>query len=183
MDERRRVHVSKFLARHLRHRPEALGLELDPAGWVAVDALLAACARSGLELTRLELDEIVATNDKKRFAFDPAGARIRANQGHSVAVDLGLPAREPPPLLYHGTVARFLDLIEREGLLPMKRHAVHLSVDVQTARRVGSRRGPPVILAVDAAAMVSRGHRFTVSENRVWLVSSVPPEFLSRVED
>jgi putative RNA 2'-phosphotransferase len=182
MDERRRVHVSKVLARHLRHRPEAIGLELDPAGWVSVDRLLAACSRNGLELSRTELDEVVATNDKKRFAFDPEGTRIRASQGHSVPVDLGLPAVEPPPLLYHGTVDRFLAAIEREGLLPMRRHAVHLSVDVETARRVGSRRGRPVILAVAAAAMAARGYRFTVSENKVWLVSSVPAEFLSRVE-
>jgi putative RNA 2'-phosphotransferase len=178
-----RVRISKFLARHLRHRPAAIGLELDRAGWVDVEALLAAAARHGLPLTREQLDEVVAGNDKQRYAFDASATRIRASQGHTVPVDLGLPPVQPPPVLYHGTVARSLAAILREGLRPMERHAVHLSPDAETARRVGARRGRPVILTVDAAGMARAGHEFTMSENRVWLTAWVPPGFLRPVRD
>lgn len=170
------VRASKFLAKYLRHDPAAIGLTLDSGGWVGVRELLAACAKAGMPLTRDELEQIVATNDKQRFVL--SGERIRANQGHSVDVDLGLPAVEPPSLLYHGTVARFLPLIRRDGLLPMRRHDVHLSPDVETARRVGARRGKPVILTVRAGAMYEAGHDFRLSANGVWLTPSVPAVFL-----
>lgn len=117
MDERRTVKVSKYLSKHLRHEPDRIGISLDAQGWVPVDELLRACARQGFALTRDELDHVVAANDKQRFALD--GDRIRANQGHSVSVDLGLPAAEPPAYLYHGTVARALEAIRAEGLRPM----------------------------------------------------------------
>src|SRR5688572_23012577 len=126
----RMVTVSKFLAKHLRHAPEELGLTLEPGGWVGVDDLLAACAKAGFPLSYDELEECVETNDKKRFAFDASGEQIRANQGHSVAVDLHLEAREPPEVLYHGTVERFLGAILTEGLQKGKRHHVHLSRDL-----------------------------------------------------
>ncbi|MFD3544360.1 RNA 2'-phosphotransferase [Streptomyces sp. NPDC058655] len=176
MDDRRTVKVSKYLSKHLRHQPERIGLVLDPHGWVEIDALLRAAADHGFPVTRAELDHVVATNDKQRFAVE--GARIRASQGHTVAVDLDLPEAEPPAYLYHGTVAPALDAIRAEGLQPMARHHVHLSPDRETAHRVGARRGRPVVLAVDAGAMREAGHVFRVSANGVWLVDAVPPGFL-----
>jgi putative RNA 2'-phosphotransferase len=176
MNEKELIRISKRLARHLRHDPAALGLTLSPDGWVDVDTLLRA-----LTITREQLDEVVETNTKRRFAFDETGARIRASQGHSVPVDLGLPDAAPPDVLYHGTVPKFLDPILREGLRPLKRHAVHLSATVDTARIVAARRGKPVILRVDAAGMSAAGHRFQVSANGVWLTASVPTAYLHRI--
>ncbi|MCX4963341.1 RNA 2'-phosphotransferase [Streptomyces sp. NBC_00654] len=176
MDGQRTVKVSKYLSKHLRHQPERIGITLDAHGWVTVDELLRATARHGLALTRAELDHVVAANDKQRFTLD--GDRIRANQGHTVAVDLDLPPAEPPAYLYHGTVARVLDVIRAEGLRPMDRHHVHLSADRETATRVGARRGRPLVLSVDAGAMHRAGHTFRVSANGVWLADAVPPEFL-----
>ncbi|MET7612145.1 RNA 2'-phosphotransferase [Streptomyces seoulensis] len=176
MDDRRTVKVSKYLSKHLRHQPERIGLTLDPAGWVEIDALLAAAAAHGFPVTRAELDHVVAVNDKRRFAVE--GGRIRASQGHTVEVALGLPPATPPPYLYHGTVARSLDAIRAEGLRPMDRHDVHLSADRETATRVGARRGRPVVLAVDAGAMHRDGHVFHLSANGVWLTDTVPPHYL-----
>jgi putative RNA 2'-phosphotransferase len=168
------VRLSKRLSYVLRHAPGSVGLTLDDAGWVDVDDLLAA-----LYLTRAELEDVVAGNDKQRFAFDAAGTRIRASQGHSVPVDLRYTAEAPPAELFHGTVERFLPAILAEGLRPGNRHAVHLSPDVQTARTVGARRGRPVVLRVDAAALAAEGARFTRSANGVWLVDAVPPRHLT----
>ncbi|WET77530.1 RNA 2'-phosphotransferase [Amycolatopsis sp. QT-25] len=181
MDEKHLIRASKRLSRHLRHAPGDIGIALGPGGWVEVDTLLAALRRHGLHLTRAELDEVVEGNDKRRFAFDDDGLRIRASQGHSVAVDLALPAATPPDVLYHGTVARFLDAIRDEGLKPMNRHAVHLSATVETARTVGGRRGVPVVLLVDTRGMAAAGYEFQVSANGVWLTAAVPPEFLRRL--
>ncbi len=175
-DERRTVKVSKYLSKHLRHQPERIGLTLDDGGWVEIDTLMAAAAAHGFPFTRGELDHVVAHNDKRRFAIE--GTRIRASQGHSVEVDLGLPSATPPAYLYHGTVARSLDAIRAEGLRPMNRHDVHLSADRETATRVGARRGRPVVLSVDAGAMSRDGHVFTVSANGVWLTAAVPPRYL-----
>lgn len=178
MDTKRLVRISKYLSKHLRHQPERIGLNLQPGGWVDVDDLLQACARHGFPLTRAELTEVVARNNKQRFALDDTGTRIRAQQGHSVPVDLQLVPTAPPPVLYHGTVARNLDAIMRDGLLPMSRHHVHLSPDVVTARIVGARRGTPVVLAVDTAAMQRDGFPFFRSGNGVWLADHVPPRYL-----
>ncbi|MEU3773096.1 RNA 2'-phosphotransferase [Streptomyces sp. NPDC032472] len=178
MDERRTVKVSKYVSKHLRHQPERIGLSLDPQGWVEIDDLLRAAADHRFPISRAELDHVVASNDKQRFAVE--GTRIRANQGHTVPVDLDLPEAEPPAYLYHGTVARALDAIRAEGLRPMARHHVHLSPDRETATRVGARRGRPVVLVVDAAAMRAAGHVFRLSANGVWLVDAVPPQFLRR---
>ncbi|MFJ8635050.1 RNA 2'-phosphotransferase [Streptomyces sp. NPDC093568] len=176
MDERRTVKVSKYLSKHLRHQPERIGLILDEGGWVEIDALIAAAAAHGFRFTRDELDHVVANNDKKRFAIE--GTRIRASQGHSIDVELGLPPATPPPYLYHGTVAPALDAIRDAGLRPMSRHDVHLSADRETATRVGARRGRPIVLSVDAGAMHRDGHVFHVSANGVWLTKAVPPEYL-----
>ena len=181
MDDARLVKISKFLSKHLRHRPEALGLRLGAGGWVPVDALLAACAERDVPLTRADLDDVVARNDKQRFAFDPTGALIRANQGHSVAVDLGLEPAVPPPVLYHGTGERAVAAILHDGLARMRRHHVHLSPDVETARRVGARHGRPTVLAVDSGAMHRAGFTFYRSANDVWLVDRVPPIYLRQV--
>ncbi|MFF8191433.1 RNA 2'-phosphotransferase [Streptomyces bobili] len=176
MDERRTVKLSKYFSKHLRHQPERIGLTPDDAGWVEIETLIAAAAAHGFHFTRDELDHVVAANDKKRFAVE--GTRIRASQGHSITVDLGLPEAPPPPYLYHGTVARHLDAIRDEGLRPMNRHDVHLSADRETATRVGARRGRPVVLSVDAGAMHRDGHVFHVSANGVWLTKAVPPRYL-----
>jgi putative RNA 2'-phosphotransferase len=175
----RHLAVSRKLSRYLRHAPERIGITLAQDGWVPVDELLAALAAHGFATTRAELDEIVATNDKQRFAFDETGTRIRASQGHTVPVDLDLPAVDPPPVLYHGTVDRFLPAIERDGLRPMQRHHVHLSATVDTAIKVGSRRGTPVVLRVNSGGMARDGHVFYVSANGVWLTSHVPPAYLT----
>ena len=168
------VRTSKRLSYVLRHAPDSVGLTLDEHGWVDVDDLLAA-----LRLTRAELDDVVARNDKQRFAVDGTGTRIRASQGHSVAVDLGYAPATPPAELFHGTADRFLASIRAEGLRPGNRHAVHLSPDAGTARAVGVRHGRPVVLRVDAAAMARDGVAFTRSANGVWLVDAVPPRYLS----
>jgi putative RNA 2'-phosphotransferase len=178
MDERRLVKVSKFLAKHLRHRPERIGITLDEGGWTDVGELLAASASHGFPISREELDRTVADNPKRRFAFDESRERIRASQGHSVPVDLELPVVVPPDVLYHGTVERSLPAIRREGLRPMGRHHVHLSPDEETARQVGARRGHPVVLTVDARTMAEAGHEFRLSANGVWLVDRVPPRYL-----
>lgn len=174
----RAVRVSKYLAMHLRHRPERIGLTLDRGGWVGVDELLDACRRNGFPVAADELARVVAEDPKGRYSFDSTGRRIRANQGHSVSVELELPVVVPPVELFHGTVARFLPAIRRDGLLPMGRHDVHLSADRETAQLVGARRGVPVVLVVDAAGMVADGHTFRLSANGVWLVSAVPPRYL-----
>jgi len=167
------VRISKKLSRYLRHEPEKIGLQLDKAGWADVDDILAA-----LRITRAQLDEVVTTNDKQRFAFSDDGTRIRASQGHSIPVELDLPRRTPPATLYHGTIARFLDDIQRTGLRPMARHHVHLSATIDTATKVGARRGKPVILVIDAAAMDAKGTPFWLSANGVWLTDHVPPGHL-----
>jgi putative RNA 2'-phosphotransferase len=176
------VRASKRLSYVLRHRPDSVGLTLDEAGWVDVDVLLAALAGHGLRLSRADLEHVVAANDKRRFAFDETGTRIRASQGHSVAVELGYEPAEPPDELFHGTVERFLAAILAEGLRPGNRHAVHLSADVDTARTVGARRGRPVVLRVDAAGLAADGEAFSRSEDGVWLVAAVPPRYLARLE-
>jgi putative RNA 2'-phosphotransferase len=178
MDEKRVVKASKYLSRHLRHQPGALGLTLEPGGWVAVDALLEAMRRHGVVLSRADLEEIVANNNKQRFAFDETGQRIRASQGHSVPVDLQLTLVSPPDALYHGTGSAAIAVIQREGLRKMRRHHVHLTAEVATAVNVGSRHGVPVVFLVDAGSMARDGHQFYRSENGVWLTESVPPQYL-----
>ena len=178
MEKRRLVKISKYLSRHLRHRPEDLGLTLEPGGWVEVEALLEASGRRGFRISRPELEEVVARNDKRRFAFDNSGDRIRAQQGHSVPVDLGLVPADPPPELYHGTGERSAESIRKKGLQKMRRHHVHLSADPDTATRVGRRHGKPVVLVVDAGAMRRDRWTFYRSGNGVWLVDHVPPEYL-----
>jgi putative RNA 2'-phosphotransferase len=183
LDVRNRTAVSKFLSFVLRHDPGAVGIELDSSGWVDVDVLLDACAKHGRPLSRAELDEVVTTNTKQRFALSEDGLRIRANQGHTTAVDLGYEPADPPDVLYHGTVRRLLPSIREKGLLRMERHHVHLSPDEATARAVGGRRGKPLILQIDARAMRETGHIFFVTPNGVWLTDAVPASFIASSSD
>jgi putative RNA 2'-phosphotransferase len=178
MTEKELIRTSKFLSLILRHEPERVGLKLDEAGWVGVEELLKAVNHHGISLTPDQLKQIVATSDKKRFAFSGDGRSIRASQGHSVDVDLQYAAQAPPELLYHGTTLRFLDSIRERGLHAMDRHDVHLSADTTTALKVGGRHGKPVVLKIRAGDMHRAGHTFRRSANGVWLVGHVPPEFI-----
>ncbi len=162
----------------LRHQPGKIGLTLDAQGWADVDELLSKANRHGVKLTRLMLAEVVAQNDKQRFAFNADGTRVRANQGHSIQIDLGLEPIVPPEYLYHGTATRFLASIQRQGLLRGKRDHVHLSPDEATARRVGARHGDPIVLVIEAGRMYAAGFVFFRSANGVWLTDHVPSDYL-----
>ena len=174
----RAVAVSKRLSYVLRHHPGSIGLTLDDAGWVSTAALLSALAADNFQVSRDELRDVVVTSDKQRFAIDDEQDRIRANQGHSVQVDLGLAPKQPPATLFHGTIERFLPSIMRDGLLPQSRLFVHLSGDLETAAKVGARHGKPLILGMPAAAMAADGSTFFQAANGVWLIDRVPPERL-----
>jgi putative RNA 2'-phosphotransferase len=178
----RAVRVSKFLALVLRHDPARIGLTLDAGGWADVDELLAAATNYGLPVSRADLEEVVRDNPKQRFLLDEAGNRIRANQGHSVEVDLGLTPVEPPPVLYHGTSRHAVPSILEEGLRPMGRRHVHLSADVETPLVVGRRHGAPVVLAVDSGRLHLDGQPFFRSANGVWLTGPVPAQYLSVID-
>jgi len=169
--------TSKFISLVLRHKPETIGLVLDAEGWASVPDLLERMAAHGHALTLDQLRTVVETNDKKRFTLD--GNRIRAAQGHSVQVSLGLSAVVPPDVLYHGTATRFVEAIRAEGLTPQSRQQVHLSADVETATTVGQRHGKPHIFKVDAVRMARDGFAFFQADNGVWLTDRVPAEYLS----
>lgn len=181
MEEKKKVKISKFLSLILRHQPETVGLKLDANGWVKTEDLIKACAEHGRAFTLKELQEIVETNEKKRFAFDKTGDKIRANQGHSLKVKIEFEKRTPPEILYHGTAEKNIDKIFAEGLSKMNRHHVHLTEEIETARSVGIRYGKPVILKVDTKAMIAKGFEFFVSANDVWLVENIPAEFLEKL--
>lgn len=170
------VRVSKTLSKALRHNPAGLGITLDANGWTDVDDLLAAFAARGRRLTREQLDLVVAGNDKKRFTIQDG--RIRANQGHSIEVDLALDPAEPPGVLFHGTAQSSVASILATGIDKGRRHHVHLSPDTDTAHRVGARHGRPVVLTVLAGEMATAGAEFYVSANGVWLVEHVPAEYV-----
>jgi putative RNA 2'-phosphotransferase len=177
----RYVRISKYLSKHLRHQPERLGLELLPGGWIEVDKLLAAASAHGFEISLADLQQVVATNDKQRFAFNESSDLIRANQGHSIEIDLQLLVQTPPDTLYHGTHVKALTAILESGLQKMSRHHVHLTTDLTMAFKVGGRRGESVIFAVDALSMTADGYSFYCTENSVWLVDAVPPQYLKRL--
>ncbi|NMH88974.1 RNA 2'-phosphotransferase [Flavivirga algicola] len=176
MTEQHKKQISKFLSLILRHQPEKIGLTLDENGWALVNDIL---EKSKLQFTLEELNEVVITNDKQRFSFNADKTKIRANQGHSLkTVDLNLEAQIPPRFLYHGTVPKFIPKIKSQGLKKMNRQHVHLSKDRDTAIKVGSRRGKPVILSIRALDMYNNGHQFFISNNGVWLTDTVPFEFI-----
>ena len=178
MTPKETTRISKFLSLVLRHEPERIDLALGEAGWVLVSDLLEAVNAHGVSLTREELEHVVATNEKKRFAFSEDGQMIRASQGHSVEVDLQYAPQIPPEFLYHGTATRFLDEIRRDGLQRMERHDVHLSAETKMTLQVGGRHGKPVLLTIRAGEMHRDGFTFRSSANGVWLVEQVPPKFI-----
>lgn len=172
MDKTKEKRISKTLSYVLRHKPDSIGISLDKEGWTAIDSLL-----EKLEITRAELDYIVENNSKQRFSI--SGDLIRANQGHSVDIQLGLTAKIPPNKLFHGTAQKYRDQILEKGLLKMNRNHVHLSAELDTALQVGSRHGKPVVFLLDVNAMIQEGILFYQSENGVWLTEFVDPKFLS----
>ncbi|MBT1710957.1 RNA 2'-phosphotransferase [Fulvivirgaceae bacterium PWU5] len=180
MTEKENTRISKYLSLVLRHAPEAAGITLDENGWTDVGILLKQLNRNGYVVSPAELDHVVTTNNKQRFIYDDDRTRIRASQGHSVAVDLDYAVGEPPAVLYHGTAEAFLPSVEETGLDKRSRHHVHLSADDETARRVGRRHGKPVVLVVDAARMRADGYTFFCSANGVWLTEHVPTAYIQR---
>ena len=176
------IKVSKFLSLVLRHRPESIGLELDRNGWADINTLMEKSSKIGRHMTRQLIEEVVETNDKKRFSISDDGLRIRANQGHSISVDVEMVKSVPPDDLYHGTVESFYDSIQKQGLKKQNRLYVHLSSDVETAFKVGSRRGKPIVLQVEAGKMHQSSFEFYLSANGVWQVDHVPPQFISIVD-
>jgi putative RNA 2'-phosphotransferase len=172
------IKTSKFMSLVLRHKPEGIGLVLDRNGWADIGALIEKASAHGMALTREMIADVVASSNKQRFAIDETGQRIRANQGHSVDVDLGLAPSEPPTLLFHGTGEKSVAAIRIEGLKPGRRQHVHLSRDEETAIKVGSRHGRAVVLRIAAARMRAQGHAFFLSTNGVWLTDCVPSQFI-----
>ena len=172
--------TSKFISLILRHRPEVIGITLDEHGWASVDELLAGINRTR-PLDMAGLEEIVRTDEKQRYSFNADRTKIRANQGHSVRVDVELQPVTPPALLYHGTGEKFVPSIEARGLIPKTRLYVHLSGDYDTARKVGARHGSPRVYQINAARMSADGYVFCRSVNGVWLTKQVPPQYLTRM--
>lgn len=166
--------ASKFLSLVLRHQPEKIGIALDSHGWAKVREILI-----GMNLTMEELEHIVETDEKRRYSFSEDKTLIRANQGHSVDIDLELEPRRPPAFLYHGTVEQFLPSIRKQGLQRQSRQYVHLSPDAETAAKVGRRRGEPVVLRIAADRMHADGYEFFLSENGVWLTRAVPFQYIT----
>lgn len=174
------VKISRYLSYILRHKPESIGIELQKDGWIDIDILIEASNKNGHNMTREDLCDVVRTNDKQRFKISEDGLRIRASQGHSRQIELGLKPVEPPEFLFHGTIDRFLEAIFKEGLKKMNRQHVHLSQDCKTATSVGARRGKPVILKIKSMQMHVDGFKFFLSDNGVWLTDNVPPEYIMR---
>ncbi len=172
------IKTGRYISYLLRHHPEDGGLTLDGHGWAEVNELISAVGRSYTGFTRAELDEIVATNNKRRFSYSEDGMRIRANQGHTIAVDVELPEARPPEMLWHGTGEKYVESINSTGLIPKSRLHVHLSKDIETAVQVGSRHGKPVVYKVLAGRMAQDGYKFYLSVNGVWLTDKVPVEYL-----
>jgi putative RNA 2'-phosphotransferase len=178
MNEKITKDTSKFLSLVLRHAPEKIQLQLDENGWANVNELISQCNKFHKKLNLELLEHVVDTNDKKRFAFNDDKTKIRASQGHSISVDLNIKAVTPPDFLYHGTVDKFLEIIKKEGLKKMSRQHVHLSKDKETAIKVASRRGKPIILVVNTRQMQEDGFLFYLSENKVWLTNEVLSKYI-----
>jgi putative RNA 2'-phosphotransferase len=177
---KQRNKISKFLSFVLRHKPDEIGLVLDDQGWTDIDELIkkANASEQVTQIDRSLLLEVVDTNEKQRFIISEDDLRIRANQGHSVQIDLQLTPQVPPEVLYHGTATRFLDSILKEGLTPQQRQHVHLSSDIDTATQVGQRYGKPVILKINTLLMHQQGITFYQADNGVWLTHSVPIKYI-----
>ena len=175
--------TSKFISLILRHKPETIGISLDEHGWADVQALIEGINASGNHHLDVDLlEEIVRTDEKQRYSFNEDHTRIRANQGHSIPVDVELEEKTPPAVLYHGTGEKYVSSIDQEGLISKSRLYVHLSSDVETAKKVGSRHGKPVIYIIDCASMAADGYKFYLSANNVWLTKEVPAKYLQKLE-
>lgn len=179
MNEQHKKRISKYLSLVLRHKPEVIGLHLDENGWADVEELQEKCAKQNLAFTLEELDEVVETNDKKRFILNEDKTRIRANQGHSIDIDLALKPQQPPEFLYHGTAETNLASIFEKGIEKRNRQHVHLSQDKETATKVGMRHGKPQILTIKTGEMFQDGIDFYLSENNVWLTDFVDSKYIS----
>ena len=173
--------LSVFISLVLRHKPDAAGITLDEHGWANVDELINGINNTGRKIDMTMLEEIVKTDNKQRYSFNEDKTLIRANQGHSIPVDVELKEQEPPELLYHGTADRFVKSIMTEGLKPMSRLYVHLSKDIETANKVGKRHGKPVILKVYSGRMYREGIKFYFSENGIWLTKKVDAKYLEQM--
>lgn len=182
MNEKKVKKVSKFLSLVLRHKPYKANIALDAKGWADVDELIGNMQQKGMKIDREILDYAVEHNDKKRFSYNDDKSKIRANQGHSVTIEHDFEQCDPPEFLYHGTISRFMKSIQQQGLKPMGRHHVHLSADIETAKKVGLRRGFPVILKIAAKKMKENGSDFFISKNDVWLVKHIPPAYFEVVK-
>lgn len=172
--------LSKFISLILRHKPEVIGISLDEHGWADVDELIEGINKSYL-IDRTKLEKIVSEDEKKRYSFSEDGKLIRANQGHSIQVDVELEKKNPPDVLWHGTGKKYVDSINERGLIPKSRLYVHLSAEYDTAVNVGKRHGEPVVYKINARRMVEEGYNFYQSVNGVWLISSVPEKYLEKV--
>ena len=175
--------LSIFISLVLRHKPDAANITLDEHGWANVEELLNGINDTGRKIDMEILEEIVATDSKQRYSFNQDKTLIRANQGHSIPVDVELKEQEPPEFLYHGTARRFLNDILNDGLKPMSRLYVHLSKDIEAALRVGKRHGEPVILKIYSGDMYKDGYKFCLSENGVWLTKKVDVKYLEVMND
>lgn len=178
MNEKQSKRISKFLSLILRHKPDSVGVQLDANGWTDIDTLLQKMNQAGTQIDREVLDYVVTTNNKKRFAFSPCKTRIRANQGHSLEVDLAYHPASPPDSLYHGAPEQVLPLIRESGLKKMQRHHVHMNAAADPCVHVAARYGKPVVLEIDSKQMQADGYEFFVSDNQVWLTDHVPPQYL-----
>ncbi len=175
--------TSKFLSLILRHKPETIGISLDSNGWAGVDELLNKMSQQGTLIELSELETVVAENDKQRFEFNEDRTLIRARQGHSISIELGLEPQEPPNFLFHGTAERNINSIKEKGITKGERHHVHLSLDERTAMNVGMRYGKPVVLTVDARKMYENSHLFFLTENGVWLTEHVPTIYITWADE
>lgn len=175
------TNTSKFISLILRHKPQAIDITLDEHGWADVEELIAGIKRSR-PFTMEDLERIVREDEKQRYSFNEDKTKIRANQGHSINVDVELKEMLPPDILYHGTGEKYVERINKEGLKPMGRLYVHLSKNLETAIKTGSRHGRPFVYRIDCKAMNADGYRFYLSANNVWLTQTVPPKYLSAVQ-
>ena len=176
IEKNREKEISKHLSYVLRHRPDSIGIQLDSQGWTDIELLM-----EKMKISQSELEFVVKNNSKNRFSISDDKNSIRANQGHSVKIELGLPTKIPPAKLYHGTTINSYESIKKDGLLKMKRNHVHLSSDMATAKQVGSRHGKPIILVIDCEKMIAENIKFYQSDNGVWLTEYVNPKFISEL--
>jgi putative RNA 2'-phosphotransferase len=179
MNEKKIKNTSKFLSLILRHAPETIQLNLDENGWANVAELIEKSNKHNQDFNFETLQIVVETNDKKRFQFNDDNTKIRASQGHSINIELNLEPTTPPDLLFHGTVAKFIESIQQTGLQKMSRQFVHLSKDTETANIVALRRGKPIILTINTKQMQADGFIFYLSENKVWLTNEVPVKYIN----